>query len=574
MRQHVILGTHQGRSVALDLQALLRGRLLIQGGSGSGKSWLLRRLAEQLFGKIPVIIIDPEGEFATLRERYGYVLVGKGGETPADVRSAGLVALQLLELHASAVCDIFELKPHERHRWVKAFLDALIDAPKRLWQPVVIIVDESHLFAPEKGAGESEASDSMISLTTRGRKRGYAAVFATQRLGKLRKDAAAELQNILVGHTFIDIDRKRAADELGVPSGTKDRAAFFDEVKLLSFGQFYGLGRAITMDRTLIAVGGVTTTHPKPGFTKRVALEPPPPPNKVKALLPKLADLPKEAEEKAANEATLRRRVRELEHELRDTKRTQPAAPVPQIERKRVEVSVLKPGDLRRLTVATDKLAKAGMQFLEVGKLVSGSSLQIVEALKHVRNGQERPSAVAVPTLARVVSQSRPRAGPPSEDQAWVDGPLPPGEHATLTAAIQYPDGLIKKRLGVLTGYKRSSRDAYVARLVKKRYIEVRGQALYPTHRGTVALGDDVERLPTGYALVEYWRGRLPEGERKTLEVLIAEDRAVDIERVVIDNVTGYKRSSRDAYLTRLKARGLVDFSGPGLVRARRALFA
>ena len=129
MRQHVILGTHQGRSVALDLQALLRGRLLIQGGSGSGKSWLLRRLAEQLFGKIPVIIIDPEGEFATLRERYGYVLVGKGGETPADVRSAGLVALQLLELHASAVCDIFELKPHERHRWVKAFLDALIDAP-------------------------------------------------------------------------------------------------------------------------------------------------------------------------------------------------------------------------------------------------------------------------------------------------------------------------------------------------------------------------------------------------------------------------------------------------------------
>jgi hypothetical protein len=126
----VTLG-HAGRkAIVLDLPTLLRTRLLVTANSGGGKSWLLRRIAEQLFGKVQVILIDPEGEFPSLREEYGYVLVGKGGETPADIRSAPLVAHKLLELKASAVCDLFELKSKDRHRWVRLFLEALIDAPK------------------------------------------------------------------------------------------------------------------------------------------------------------------------------------------------------------------------------------------------------------------------------------------------------------------------------------------------------------------------------------------------------------------------------------------------------------
>src|SRR6185437_8483952 len=148
---HIIIGKAGEKNVSIDLDVLLRTRLLVQANSGKGKSWLLRRLAEQLFGKVQVIIIDPEGEFSTLREKYGYVLVGKGGETPADPRSAALVAEKLLELNASAVCDIYELKAEARHRWVKAFLDSLVNARKELWHPCIVVVDEAHVFAPEKG---------------------------------------------------------------------------------------------------------------------------------------------------------------------------------------------------------------------------------------------------------------------------------------------------------------------------------------------------------------------------------------------------------------------------------------
>jgi DNA-binding MarR family transcriptional regulator len=148
-------------------------------------------------------------------------------------------------------------------------------------------------------------------------------------------------------------------------------------------------------------------------------------------------------------------------------------------------------------------------------------------------------------------------------------GPLPPGEVATLTAALQYP-GLDRKRLGILTGYKRSSRDAYIARLASKGLVEVNGAALFPTDAGRAALNGSFEPLPTGADLIEYWRTRLPEGERRVLDVLLS---GGEVEREKIDEVTGYKRSSRDAYLVRLKARGLVEFSGRGTVTASAELF-
>src|SRR5512141_2949971 len=162
----IIIGTSGGKNVSMDLDPLLRTRLLIQANSGKGKSWLLRRIAEQLFGKVQVIIIDPEGEFATLREHFDYVLVGKGGETAAHPRIAAMTAQRILELRACAVCDLYEMKPSERHAYVKNFLDALTDAPKSLWHPMVVILDEAHVYCPEKGAGESEASEAVIGIAT------------------------------------------------------------------------------------------------------------------------------------------------------------------------------------------------------------------------------------------------------------------------------------------------------------------------------------------------------------------------------------------------------------------------
>jgi hypothetical protein len=64
----------------------------------------------------------------------------------------------------------------------------------------------------------------------------------------------------------------------------------------------------------------------------------------------------------------------------------------------------------------------------------------------------------------------------------------------------------------------------------------------------------------------------LPEGERRVLEVLI-QAFPREVERTSIDGATGYQRSSRDAYLQRLRSRELVIHCGRGAVRANETLF-
>jgi len=123
-----------------------------------------------------------------------------------------------------------------------------------------------------------------------------------------------------------------------------------------------------------------------------------------------------------------------------------------------------------------------------------------------------------------------------------------------------------------VTGYKRSSRDAYIQRLRERGYVEHAGERVVATDAGVAALGDAFEPLPKGTALQEYHLGRLPEGERRVLAMLLAAYPGA-VERAAIDDATGYKRSSRDAYLQRLGARELVVPDGRGAVRASAELF-
>ncbi|MGH9753974.1 MAG: hypothetical protein ACREA2_14445 [Blastocatellia bacterium] len=84
------------------------------------------------------------------------------------------------------------------------------------------------------------------------------------------------------------------------------------------------------------------------------------------------------------------------------------------------------------------------------------------------------------------------------------------------------------------------------------------GDAIIATPDGVAALGPDFEPLPVGEELQAYWLDRLPEGERRILEILLNYyPHAVD--REVISDATDYKRSSRDTYLQRLSARRLIE---------------
>lgn len=251
----------------IDLPRLLETRLLVQANSGGGKSWALRRVLEQTANSVQQLVIDPEGEFATLRERFDYIVcAAHDGDAVAHPRTAKLLARRLLETGVSAILDIYDLQAHERKSFVRQFCDALVDAPKTLWHPALIVLDEAHVYAPE--AGSAESSGAVIDLATRGRKRGFCLVTATQRLSKLHKDVAAEMNNKLIGRTGLDVDVKRAAEELGM-----SKSDAMQTLRALDDGEWFAFGPALSRTILKLKVGAVVTTHPKAG--QRLLAAPP-----------------------------------------------------------------------------------------------------------------------------------------------------------------------------------------------------------------------------------------------------------------------------------------------------------
>jgi hypothetical protein len=93
--------TIDGGKLECDLPALVDTRLLIQTNSGGGKSWLLRLIAER--ADIQTIVLDNEGEFASLREAVDMLLVDAGGDLPANPRRApGTTAYRVQSFRCSA----------------------------------------------------------------------------------------------------------------------------------------------------------------------------------------------------------------------------------------------------------------------------------------------------------------------------------------------------------------------------------------------------------------------------------------------------------------------------------------
>ncbi|RJF85593.1 ATP-binding protein [Sphingomonas cavernae] len=244
-----------GNPVLMDLEELLATRLLVQGNSGSGKSHLLRRLLEGSAGLVQQVVIDPEGDFVSLSEAFGHVVLDASEHSEHEINR---IATRIREHRASVVLSLEGLDIDAQMRCAGGFLSALFDAPRDHWYPALVVVDEAQMFAPVAAGEFSEEArraslGAMTNLMCRGRKRGLAGVIATQRLAKLAKNVAAEASNFLMGRTFLDIDMARAADLLGM----ERRQA--EQIRDLERGRFLALGPAVSRRPIAVRIGEVKT---------------------------------------------------------------------------------------------------------------------------------------------------------------------------------------------------------------------------------------------------------------------------------------------------------------------------
>ncbi len=403
--------------------ALLRSRMLVQANSGGGKSHLLRTLLEQTHGHVQHLVLDPEGEFSTLRSAFPYVLAGKDGDVPAHPKVARVLCRRLVELGASAIVDLYDLSITERREFVKLFLLELMALPRALWKPVLVVLDEAHVFCPERGSGEAQSTEAVVALCTQGRKRGFAAVLATQRISKLHKDAAAELLNKAVGRTGLDVDMRRAGDELGFD---KEQRSHLRE---LAPGEFFVYGPALGAAVRKVRTAAVRTVHPDAGGASVRTLYPAQ--ANVQAMITQLGDLPSEAAREAETVAELQRTVAGLRTELRRAQQGKPAMRVDVDATKTVESLERLRRDITHVGEVNQRLQAGMASFTERVRTVAAQLRSAVSSLDAVEmEAQRAAEATAVPPATPDVVRTRTSITPSTSRRVTVDGPSLPSADA------------------------------------------------------------------------------------------------------------------------------------------------
>lgn len=352
-----------GDGVTLGLRDLAYYGTLVQGASGSGKSYFLRLIAEQAAPHVPTIIIDPEGEFVSLREKYDFVLVGPDGEVPASPKNAALLARRLLEMRTSAVIDLYALDQVARRVFVRDFLESLRGAPKSLWGPMLLMLDEGHQFAPESGHGDAASRGAVELFAAERRKRGWGFVLATQRLSKVSKDAVADLATILIGRTS-PIDMRRAADMLGIGANEQRRFSGLKNGRWLCTSPAFETTEAREFQADL-----PQTRPPKTG----AKYAPPAPSKRISSVAGELAELAAKPDDEPLTLEQATEQIRKLRGELRNAQLGSTAPPV-------VDAAALRAG----VDAAT---AELGAWY---GAQGAAAREAFCDAQKHMRQASER----------------------------------------------------------------------------------------------------------------------------------------------------------------------------------------
>lgn len=567
----------------------------ILGIRGSGKTNTSVVMTEEMLqAGQQVVIIDPLDVWYGLRsskdgKSNGFpipVLGGDHSKIPIDANSGSIIAEFVVENRASVILSLRHLSVAAQRKVAAEFAERLyeIKGKDKYKTPLHLVIDEADEFVPQHiQRDQTKMFGAFDRIVRRGRASGIGVTLISQRAQAVNKDVLSQIETLIAMRVLHQLDRKALQAWVVAHDTEGKEERFLNSLASLKRGEAWvwspswlGCFQRIQVRERKTFDSSVT---PKAGQVQVV-------PQKIAEVnYEKLeAALSATVEKaKANNPDELKKRIAELERQLKSKqpaiaqkvaidqkaidKAVKLALSTTEKENKQIGLQIQRAfGELQRWKDNADKVIQSVLNSINVwnqltkGVSVNGGDLLKIEELKNNTDTNERRQN---PT---------PASGAVRVSSAQGEAKLPPGEKAVLIACIQYPNGLRREQLTILTGYKRSSRDAYIARLKEKGFIHQQSDSILATDSGIDFLGGDYEPLPTGKALQEYWLDKLPPGEKAMLEILIAEYPNA-VSRDVLSERSGYQRSSRDAYLARMGAKELLEVIGRGEVKASDSLF-
>ncbi|MGH7469750.1 MAG: helicase HerA domain-containing protein [Longimicrobiales bacterium] len=592
--------------------------MAVLGIRGSGKTVTVSVLVEELIKVgIPVVVIDPTNSWFGLKssadgKRPGYpvvILGGPQGDLPLHEDAGHTIAKFVVTHPGSYILSLRHLRKGAQKRLVTAFLEELyyLKGEPQHQTPLFVAIDEASQFVPQKvGLDQAQMVGAVQDIIRLGRNSGFGIALIDQRPASVNKDALTQLELLVCHRITAPQDRAALLDWVKQNDSGDHKDEFLRQLAKLPNGHAWFW--APTMDDLFTLVHVRMRETFDSSKTPKIGERPLQPTAVAAVDLDALKTaLQVTLEEAAASDPkALKTRIAELEREVEALQTAETLDQVSNGDAEAAEQLGYNEGHNRGLMRGWDlamgharpQIDRANEVMATFGSLVRlladhvGALGVIVQQTETFRLPDDGPAdadeaheleqyggvlrahpaqfeaALAEAGLSKVSKQNPPQETKPRTPS--TNGNLPKGEVAVLTAACQYPKGVTREQLSVLTGYKRSSRDAYIQRLREKSLVHAEGDRIMAAAGAESHLGNFTP-LPTGAALRQYWLDRLPTGETAILRVLI-DAYPREVSRAALDTVTGYKRSSRDAYLQRLRSRQLVETESGG-VRASATLF-
>jgi hypothetical protein len=573
----------------------------------AGKTYGAGRLAEgMLEASIQVVVLDPIGVWWGLRleadgKRTAYdipIFGGLRGDVPLEPGSGAMVANLIVERNISMILDVSMFRPRELRQFATGFGIELYHRKKDQRSPLHLILEEAETFVPEGKASDSDdMTGAYAAISKWGRNYGIGNTLIGQRPQSINKNTLNQTE-ALFAMQISGSQEREALRKWIVEKIDKDHVSLVDDLPGLERGQAYlwspswlrllekvQIREKHTFNSSATPKHGAKRINPQPlskadfaavreSMKEVVERAEASDPNKLRTRLA-------ESEKKAAG---FLNQIRLLEDATAKhvCKGATATITVPVLDKKQIDA--IGDASAKLVNFGAKWAADSAPLVAALNKMAADFGAAVREGLRMAHEAgieaalagkarQAAPAALALPS--RIVTND-PAAVPkmrkllssdfkPTNADTW---PLGKGEQATMIALAQLPNGADRAQLTVLTRYKRSTRDAYIQRLLAQGFAHVNGSRIHPTPEGIAALGN-FQPLPTGQALQEHWLARLPKGEAAILEILITAYPDF-VARAALDEPTGQKRSTRDAYLQRLTAKCLIQVNGSSVAASER----
>lgn len=227
----ITIGSSNGEDVSIDAQKIVTGRTCVIAQSGAGKSYLISVLCEQfLKNNVPFCIIDTEGEYYSLRNKYKILWIG-GKKSDLAIENTDLkkLAMKIIAERIPLVFDVSDAL--DERKAVGEFLNYLYEVEDESRTPYLLMIEECDKFIPQS----KESMKSIEEIARRGRKRGLGLLIASQRPAVTNKNVLSQCSSQMIGKLTTENDLQA----VNLFFGSRKE---LEEIPELEPGEFFVMG--------------------------------------------------------------------------------------------------------------------------------------------------------------------------------------------------------------------------------------------------------------------------------------------------------------------------------------------